>query len=197
MRGERRPLFLDAVRPTVLYNPHFDPHLSSWPSEGSAIIDAIMADGRWNLIVAPHVRLFESASGAERARWESLSVRGRLLVDTGSANSIDMSYTLAADIYLGDVSSQVYEFCTTPRPCVFVNAHAARWQSDPNYAMWHLGQVVERASEVIPALERAVALQPHYADRQTQAVRRSFGDPAWASDEVAADCIVRRVAEGR
>ena len=32
-----------------------------------------------------------------------------------------MTYTKQADIYLGDVSSQVYEFMLKPRPCIFFN----------------------------------------------------------------------------
>ena len=40
-----------------------------------------------------------------------------LRFDPGSPASTDMTYTRAADIYLGDVSSQVYEFIAEPRPC--------------------------------------------------------------------------------
>ncbi len=47
-----------------------------------------------------------------------------------------MSYTTAADIYLGDVSSQVYEFLYEPRPCLFLNSHEFAWKSDPNFAHW-------------------------------------------------------------
>lgn len=194
--GIRCPAFCDPDRPTVLYNPHFDTGLSSW-NQAPAIIDAIVADGRWNLIVAPHVRLLSGAPAAERAAWEGRSIPGRLLIDAGSERCIDMSYTQAADLYLGDVSSQVYEFCARPRPCIFLNTHGVDWQDDPHYAMWHLGQVVERASEVVPALERANAMQAPFARRQEEAVRRSLGDPAMPADEIAADCVIRRVGERR
>src|SRR3546814_2965461 len=43
-------------------------------------------------------------------------------IDLGSERSIDMSYTGSADLYLGDVSSQVAEYLYRPRPCVFLNA---------------------------------------------------------------------------
>jgi hypothetical protein len=39
-----------------------------------------------------------------------MAVPGRVLVDTGSPQMIDMSHVAVADLYLGDVSSQVYEF---------------------------------------------------------------------------------------
>ena len=56
------------------------------------------------------------------------AVAGRVIVDLDSHRLNDMTYTNAADIYLGDVSSQVYEFSTQPRPCVFINAHGVAWQ---------------------------------------------------------------------
>lgn len=189
MHGFERPKLFANSRPIILYNPHFDSRLSSMPRLGRAIVDAVADDDRFNLIVAPHVRLFAVASAHERAEWEALAQPDRVLVDLGSERSIDMSYTLGADIYLGDVSSQVYEFCTTPRPCVFVNAHGADWRDDPNYAMWHLGQVVSRADEVIPAIDHALAFPEEFTQEQREAVLRSFGDSSLPADEIAADSI--------
>ena len=40
---------------------------------------------------------------------------------------------LNSDSYLGDVSSQVYEFMLEPRPCIQLNDHYADWQGDTNY----------------------------------------------------------------
>ena len=40
-----------------------------------------------------------------------------------------MSY-LSADVYLGDVSSQVYEFIYKPRPCLFLNSNEIEWTND-------------------------------------------------------------------
>src|SRR3546814_13029462 len=65
-----------------------------------------------------------------------------MLIDTGSARSCDMSYARAADLYLGDASSQVYEFLLRPRPCVFLDTHATTWQNDPNYQHWLAGPVL-------------------------------------------------------
>src|SRR5690606_13806940 len=96
-------------RPTVLYNPHFHPRLSSW-KHARSVIAAIRDSGLFNLIVAPHVRLFAASDRRQRAEWEELAVPDQVLVDLGSPRSMDMTYTLAADLYLGDVSSQVYEF---------------------------------------------------------------------------------------
>lgn len=69
-----------------------------------------------------------------------MAVPGKILIDLGSKRLLDMSYTSGADIYLGDVSSQVYEFLDTPRPCAS-HAHAVAWQEDANYLFWTLGEV--------------------------------------------------------
>src|SRR3546814_20602400 len=79
------------------------------------------------LVVAPHVRLFAEASDAERAAVAKLAVPGKVMIDLASDRLFDMSYTSGADIYLGDVSSQVYEFLATPRPCLFLNAPQVDW----------------------------------------------------------------------
>jgi CDP-glycerol glycerophosphotransferase (TagB/SpsB family) len=97
------------------------------------------------------------------------------LVDLSSDRLVDMSYTAAADIYLGDVSSQVYEFLLTPRPCLFVNAHGVEWKNDPDYAHWQLGEVVSPEG-VIAAVARAKAEHPRFLDRQQSAVAETFSD---------------------
>ncbi len=54
------PVFPEA-KPLVLYNPHFHPTLGSWPKWGRRILEQFAADERYNLIFAPHIRLFEGA----------------------------------------------------------------------------------------------------------------------------------------
>lgn len=183
---KEKPRFFVNNRPTVLYNPHFSNGLGSWRKHGREIISAISQAGQFNLIFAPHVRLFESASPRERREVESLARAGSVHVDLGSPRSIDMSYTLAADLYLGDVSSQVYEFCAEPRPCVFVNAHRVAWREDPHYTMWNFGEVIDRIEQLIPALDAAFEAHSEYKDAQQKAVLWSFGDPAIDAAEVAA-----------
>src|SRR5690606_36439804 len=121
LNRDRQPLFRND-RPVVLYNPHFDRKLSSFASVAYRLIEIVRADDRWNLVVAPHVRLAEQWSAERRRAWEARAVPDKIIVDLVSQRSIDMSYTLGADIYVGDVSSQVYEFLVRPRPCLFINA---------------------------------------------------------------------------
>lgn len=174
--GARQRKFFDNDRPTVLYNPHFRPNLSSWPEWGRRIVDAFAAQDQYNLILAPHIRLFKQASAEARAELEALSVPGKILVDAGSMRSCDMSYILASDMYMGEVSSQVYEFLSTPRPCIFLNCHHVDWQEDYHYAAWHLGEVVEDPADVIAAVRRAEKNHPQIRPAQEAAVQRAAGE---------------------
>ena len=160
--------------PTILYNPHFDRSISSWDL-APAIVDHILADGRYNLVLAPHIRVAEKLGAADIAQWHARADPDRLIMDFGSDRLIDMSYIRAADIYLGDMSSQLYEFLATPRPVVFVNAHCADWRVNARYAGWHLGEVADAPDQLIAAIDRAVANQPATIERQRAAVTRAFG----------------------
>jgi hypothetical protein len=66
-----------------------------------------------------------------------------------------MTYTDRADIYLGDASSQVYEFLRRPRPCVFLNTHHLAWRNDPNFAHWRAGPVIDDPADLGAALAQA------------------------------------------
>ncbi len=134
LQKTRKPLF-DNGRPTVLYAPHFHRGLSSWVRFGGDVIAWFAAQDRYNLVVAPHVRLFAEAGDAARDALRQLAVPGKILIDLQSDRLFDMSYTSGADIYLGDVSSQVYEFLGNPRPCLFLNAHRVDWAGDPDYLL--------------------------------------------------------------
>lgn len=173
LRQQRVPLFAND-RPTVLYNPHFRRELSSLPV-ARQVIEAFRTQDRFNLIFAPHIRSFEDAGSAERAEWEALAVEDRLIVDLGSDRLLDMTYAIGADIYLGDVSSQVYEFLAEPRPCVFVDAHGVAWRGDPSYAFWNLGDVCT-PDTVLDAVAVAAERHATYLPLQQAAVAASFGD---------------------
>ena len=96
------------------------------------------------------------------------------LWSTGSARSVDMTYTLAGDIYLGDVSSQIYEWIIRPRPAIFLNSHAGNWAEDPNYAHWHLGPVLDNLLALPAALATASAPQDPFRTAQEAAREANF-----------------------
>ncbi|ADG11432.1 glycosyl transferase [Caulobacter segnis] len=187
--GVRGRLFTND-RPVVLYNPHFDAKLSSWASFGARMAAAFREQDHFNLVIAPHVRLSRGWSSSQRARFEALALEDRILVDAGSDRSHDMTYTMAADIYVGDVSSQVYEFLARPRPCVFLDRGVGARAEDPSFAFWSLGELVADPSDVLAALTRAHAVHARYRDRQVLAVEAALGRLEDAT-RTAADTLLR------
>ena len=188
-------------RPVVLYNPHVSPHLSSWYKLGREVLDWFAAHPNYDLIFAPHVMLFERRMVAtvDRLRVDFPgTIDPRILaapnihVDLGSRASTTMEYLGRADIYLGDVSSQAYEFLIRPRPCVFLNAHHLPWQGDPNYAIWRAGPVIERVDQLGVALAEAQEQQDSvYAPIQREIFDASFDLTDQPSAKRAAAAVAR------
>ncbi|MEG3165810.1 hypothetical protein U1701_14530 [Sphingomonas sp. PB2P19] len=182
-------LFAD-TKSVILYTPHWQAHRSSWWRWGPQVVERVLADGRYNLIFAPHQRLVERASEV-RTFAAGLAGRPGVHVDLDSFAMVDGSYTAAADLYLGDTSSQVVEYMIRPRPCVFLNALGADWRGDESYAMWGAGEVVESLDALIPALDRAPLAHAGFTAFQTRFVADALGDigggaPARAAAQVLA-----------
>lgn len=190
----------DNDRPTVLYNPHCSPRLSSWYRDGLAVLEAFYQSDKYNLIFAPHVMLFSKGVQVSldrlRIDWPGrIPERYRncphMLIDTGSVRSCDMSYTRAADLYLGDASSQVYEFLLRPRPCVFLDAHATAWHDDPNYQHWQAGPVLGTTNGLEAAIDAAFAGHADYLPAQRRLFDYSFDLNGRPSAQRAAEAIER------
>ncbi len=177
-------------RPTVLYNPHFCALRSSWPRLGRGVLDTLAASTRYNLVFAPHLRLFDAPRDADAAAFSAYAGLPHVRVDLGSERSIDMSYTRGADVYLGDVDSQVAEFVTRPRPCTFFNARRADWRGDPQYFAWTMGPVLRWADRLEAQLDRAIERQAYYVEAQRAYVDDSFGEHTGPSAARGADAIV-------
>lgn len=183
------PKIFQNTKPVVLYNPHFSEELTSWNSFGQDILTRFADRKDMNFIVAPHVRLFQNADVESRKAVEAFSKYENIHVDLGSENSWNMTYTRAADIYLGDVSSQVYEFLSGPKPCVFVTGQATQWQGNPDYAHFRYGPVCHSAEDVMSALSRASSDLPDYAQAQREGSIAATGDPSWNAVSLAADAV--------
>jgi hypothetical protein len=198
-RGTTHPL-LDDGRPVTLYNPHVSPHLSSWYEAGRQVLDWFVEHDDHHLIFAPHVMLFERPFVAtidklrlDRAgRIEERYLRApNIHIDLGSRASTTMAYTQRADLYLGDVSSQVYEFLLKPRPCVFLNSHRFAWAGDPNFGHWRAGPVIEDVADMGATMSRA--RQEHaFAWRPVQ--EALFAESFDLTDEPSAERAARAVA---
>ena len=185
--------------PTVLYNPHFDPHLSSWYEMGIEVLEFFAERNDYNLILAPHVMLFKkrlhvSLQSGSFKFINSIPQRflkcSNIKIDLGSKNCVNMEYILNADVYLGDVSSQVYEFLHKPRPCIFLNGHKANWFSDPNYQHWHCGTVLDKVSDLSEILNNLDSIHEHYRDIQIRSFSETFDLKSVPSSLRAAQSIV-------
>jgi hypothetical protein len=184
----RRALFAND-RPIVLYNPHHRADTSSWHTIGTAVLDHFANQTDYNLIFAPHVRLFDPPARhmAAFARYQGID---NIHIDLGSPRSIDMTYALSADIYLGDVSSQVLEFLIRPRPCIFLDPRRLAMPDDPAFPYWRLGPVVAD----IAGLEQALATRDTWLSDYLPAQQRAFDAAFPRLDQPAPERAARAIA---
>ena len=203
---DTKPLFPASNRRTILYNPHLSPHLSSWFKFGADVLEQFYRSDRYNVIFAPHVMLFArpwsitidklSVAHAKRPAGRYFDAP-HMLMDLGSPACTDMTYTNAADLYLGDVSSQIYEFLYRPRPCLFLDAHNTAWQGNANYRHWTTGPVKTDAKDIIAAVDAAFASQPAYSEAQHVVLQDSFSVTDTPASVRAAEAIITYMDEAR
>lgn len=180
------PRFFDNDRPTFLYNPHFDPHLSSWYNIGPDLLRWFAgAEGqKFNCIFAPHVMLFRKKrhfSLEHRAFRKRPDVppeainAANILIDTDSAQLMDMSYTLGSDAYIGDISSQIYEFLARPRPTFFLDQKGAVTRERDTPPLFHqAGPVFSKLEQLVASLPEYVRIGDDYRERQKKLFAHTF-----------------------
>lgn len=200
-----RPRFFDNDRPTFLYNPHFDPKLSSWYDMGLPLIDYFAGQqDHFNLIVAPHVMLFRKklhySLEYRRARLRPdvpENLPRNILVDVSSERLFDMSYTRCADIYIGDVSSQIYEFLTHRGACFFLDTsgETARSSALP-YQFWENGDVCQNVQQLSALLPRWAERAAAYRDVQDRLFQYTMDiDPQHSAAQRGADALLAYAAK--
>lgn len=202
----RRDRFFDNDNPVILYNPHFSPALSSWYRAGRTVIDWFATNPEFNLIVAPHVMLgrrpVHRSPGTGKWGWTGgIPARYRsapnIRIDFSSPRLFDMSYTNAADLYLGDASSQVMEFLLHPRPCVFLNVRRHEWRGDENFAHWRLGPVVDDVADLGATIRSSLANPDAYRPAQQEHFANTFDLTREPSAARAARAIAALLDEER
>ena len=126
---------------------------------------------------------------AIKATWREAP---NILIDTESERLVDMSYTLAADAYIGDVSSQAYEFLVHPRPMFFLDVFSRRARSrEARYPIWSAGPVVQTVSELTPLLSRFIRREADYSMIQRRLFSETISfDTERTASECAADAIL-------
>ena len=162
-------------KPIVLYNPHFSNTESSWRRHGRKVLEYFKNQADYNLIFAPHILLYKRALRHGSRFLGSYRGLPHIHIDTGSMASIDMTYTSMADIYLGDVSSQVYEFIRTPRPCIFIDNGA---DPNPDNRLYHtMGDVIGTVEDLPQALETAFSRhEEKYRSVQKELFLKTFDE---------------------
>ncbi|NIJ08609.1 hypothetical protein FHS31_002230 [Sphingomonas vulcanisoli] len=173
-RTPARDLFADR-KPVIVYAPHWQQHRSSWWLWGREVVAMLAAQDRFNVILAPHQRLFEKDAGAAELLLEVADLP-HVHADTRSFAMVDGSYMAAADIYLGDTSSQVIEYLAQPRPCVFLNAQGVDWRATDEHDFWKCGRVVTGIGELSEALDQARDQHSGYIATQQTYATAALGD---------------------
>lgn len=174
-------------RPVVLYNPHFNKNETSWFKWGEMILNFFIENTQYNLLFAPHILLF----GKKKKLNKKFYNHKNIIIDLESNKLCDMTYIKSADIYLGDVSSQVYEFIGfKPRPCIFLNANRASWQGNQDFRMWKMGDVVENMASFADHLQSAFDRHEVYQSQQQLLRSETFSITSESAGKRGATAII-------
>ncbi len=179
-------------RPVLLYTPHWQRYRSSWWDWGRDIVAMLAAQDHYNVVIAPHQRLFERDTEA-RTFLEQFAGHPHIHFDSGSFAMVDGSYTAMADLYLGDSSSQIIEYLARPRPCVVLDSPAMDWKPD-DYR--RCGTVVRGLDDLWPALLAAAEAHAAYRLVQQMFARKALGDAGQDAPRRAASAIIDRLQAG-
>jgi CDP-glycerol glycerophosphotransferase (TagB/SpsB family) len=157
------------------------------------ILEFFYNQNEFNLIFAPHINLFQDKGGYDaKSIPEKYKTAEHILIDTGSDESVNMTYILNSDIYLGDVSSQVYEFIITPRPCIFLNPTDADYKNDYNFRFWQCGDVANSVEDLKNSLGHYKENFKTYKPVQEQISTDNFYiEEGSTASERAAKAIIR------
>ena len=181
--------------PVVVYNPHYKKNESSYQQWGKEVLEFFKNNPQYNLIFAPHVLLYLRKWRHGAFDVSEYGEYPNIYIDTGSSKSLDMTYIRQADIYLGDVSSQVYEFMETPRPCIFLNPHGFNWKGNKIFRYWTGGPVIEDIKDLPTALHNAFKDHDEvYEPIQESLFNSTFSLTGIPSCERSADAIITKFA---
>ena len=119
-----------------------------------------------------------------------------IIVDLDSPRLFDMSYTLGADAYIGDVSSQIYEFLARPRPAFFIDARREKIAADDEWHLfWEAGPVVQSASELAAILPDFASIGERFTQRQKEIFSYTIDLGDRPASERAADAISQAIRQ--
>jgi hypothetical protein len=183
--GFLRSAGLDVGRPTVLYAPTGGKN-NSLETVGEDVISAIVADGRWNLLVKPHdhpkrkIDWFSRLASLECDRMRM--ARGLDVVE----------YLLAADLLLTDASSVAVEYTLVDRPMVFIDVpkllkNVLTRGAPLDLATYgrRIGALAHNAEEVVAEIDRGLAAPAARSELRRAMAGDVFHEPGGAAERVA------------
>ncbi len=179
-------------KPLVLYNPHWDRKFSSYYIFGQQILEFFAKQSRYNLIFAPHA-LISERNWSLRFKMMEYEQCDNIRIDLGSESSNNMAYTKAADVYLGDISSQAFEFLVAgARPCLFLDAHQLAEDRENRPLSWDLGPIIEEVKDLEQQLDQAIANhEKYYKQLQISTLQKTILSAKQSPSQIAAAAIDR------
>ena len=160
--------------PIVLYNPHYDKKESSFYKDAEKIVSAILESKKYNIILSPHP-LVNKWYFFDRIKLH-FSKSERLYIDWSSIHKVNFDYMKIADIYLGDVSSSIYEWLFFDKPMIFYNSHNVEWKNNPYYRFWNLGNIAADPQELLKHLDKSISGDDSFARVRKETKEYVFGN---------------------
>jgi len=168
--------------PTVAVTFHWECGLvpetrSAW-SHYDRVLPHLAADPRWQLLGHGHPRLW----GTIRRRWAQLGVEHTPELD----DVLDR-----ADLLVGDNTSALFEFASTGRPVVVVNAPWYRRDVEHGLRFWSHppGLQVDRPEQLADTIARALADPPAARRIRAAAVAETYAATDGRAAHRAAEAI--------
>ena len=187
-----RRLEVDPSRPTILFAPTGEKD-NALESKGEKIIRLIAGHGAWNLLIKPHDHAKNEIDWFKRlAPFEKGNVR---LVREPDV----VPYLHAADLLVTDASSVAVEYTLMDRPVIFIDvpklfkrvAKRATALDLETYGR-RFGTIVGRSSQVVAAIEDALANPDREREIRHKMVKHIFHRPGDAAERVTG--VVRYAA---
>lgn len=161
--------------PTVLYNPHHNLKYSSLYCWGDKIFDYFAKNCQYNLIIAPHVLIYNRNLGLVKEIKSKVSgFKNIFFTENSDLRCFNMQLIKQSDLYLGEYSSQVYEFLEKPKACLFLNPNKVAWQKNQEFTMWKMGNVVTDFSNFEHFLEKSFKNPAEFSKDQEKLLAYTF-----------------------
>ncbi len=176
-------------KPVIFYNPHWESRFSSFQKYGFEILDYFANQSKYNLIFAPHTLLLERNWNIW---WKIRKYKkyDHIHMDYGSESSNNMDYTKLADLYLGDISSQAFEFIYfKQRPCLFIDANQIKGSKEEPIS-WKSGKVLSTIEHLEESISQAFSdHKKMYEGIQQSEIEEMFHKESLSPSQLAAQAI--------